>query len=678
MPRDLPIGNGHLLATFDLDARIRDLYYPHVGQENHAQGMPWRTGVWVDGRFAWVDGQEWDLRRNYVADALVTDVTAEHSQLPVQLRFNEVVDHEENVLVRRVRVQNLSEGPIRVRLFFHADVSAYGTEIGDTVFYDPKNAALVHYKGSRYFMLGCATESALGVTHFATGNKRRGLMEGTWRDAEDGALSGNPIAQGAVDSVTGVHLDLMPGGTSFAHYWVAAGRTYQEAERLHRLVTELGVDRLIQRNIDYWRHWISAADRDFGGLPAAVTDQFKRSLLILRTHVDHAGGVIAANDSDIRQFNADTYSYVWPRDGAVVSGVLDRAGFGGLSRRFLEFCADRVASYNYSAGILSESGFLMHKYNPDGSVGSSWHPWIEDDVVQLPIQEDETALVVSAIWHHYVVHRDLEAARALYHPFVERAADFLLSFRDERTGLPRPSYDLWEERRGVFTFTAAAVAAGLLAAAALADLFQDGDRSNAYHKGAEEVKAALERHLYCPREGRFARGIVWERGVPRRDVTVDSSLLGPVFLGTHEAADPLMVSTARAVEECLWVPGPVGGLARYEGDRYHQVAAEPDRPGNPWVVCTLWLAQYRIAAARDGAGLAKALDLLLWAAARALPSGVLPEQIHPGTGGALSVSPLTWSHATLVAAVLDYLERYAALGQAGAVNPGLREVRFAG
>jgi glucoamylase len=188
-------------------------------------------------------------------------VTAEHSELPMRLHVNEVVDHEENVLVRRVQVQNLSEGLLRVRLFFHADISAYGTEIGDTVFYDPKNAALVHYKGSRYFMMGCATEAALGVTHFATGHKRRGVLEGTWRDAEDGALSGNPIAQGAVDSVVGVHLDLMPGGPSSADYWVAAGRTYQEAERLHRLVTELGVDRLIRRNVDYWRHWISAADR---------------------------------------------------------------------------------------------------------------------------------------------------------------------------------------------------------------------------------------------------------------------------------------------------------------------------------------------------------------------------------------------------------------------------------
>lgn len=51
MPRDIPIGNGRLLVSFDLDYRIRDFYYPRVGKENHALGFPWRLGLWVSGRF---------------------------------------------------------------------------------------------------------------------------------------------------------------------------------------------------------------------------------------------------------------------------------------------------------------------------------------------------------------------------------------------------------------------------------------------------------------------------------------------------------------------------------------------------------------------------------------------------------------------------------------------------
>jgi GH15 family glucan-1,4-alpha-glucosidase len=286
----------------------------------------------------------------------------------------------------------------------------------------------------------------------------------------------------------------------------------------------------------------------------------------------------------------------------------------------------------------------------------------------FPIQEDETALVVWAIWHHYAVHRDIEEVRPLYSPFVEQAADFLLSFRDDKTGLPLPSYDLWEERRGVFTYTAATVIAGLRAAAELAALFQDEARAEACLNGAQEMKQAIDRHLYCEREGRYARGILIENGVQIRDATVDSSLLGLVIFGGYDPLDPRVVNTARAVEQRLWVQAGSGGLARYEDDGYQRALVREGIPGNPWIVCTLWLAQYRIAAARSRKELEQAVPLLAWVAERALPSGVLPEQVHPLSGAFLSVSPLTWSHGTLVAAMLDYADKLDALSAGTGVS----------
>ncbi|MDE2993118.1 MAG: hypothetical protein OXU67_04470, partial [Chloroflexota bacterium] len=57
------------------------------------------------------------------------------------------------------------------------------------------------------------------------------------------------------------------------------------------------------------------------------------------------------------------------------------------------------------------------------------------------------------------------------------------------------------------------------------------------------------------------------------------------------------------------------------------------------------------------ADLEPALDILRWVARSALTSGVLAEQIHPYSGVPLSVSPLTWSHATYATTVLHYLDR---------------------
>jgi hypothetical protein len=50
-----------------------------------------------------------------------------------------------------------------------------------------------------------------------------------------------------------------------------------------------------------------------------------------------------------------------------------------------------------------------------------------------------------------------------------------------------------------------------------------------------------------------------------------------------------------------------------------------------------------------------------WVAARALPSGILAEQVNPYTDEPLSVSPLTWSHATFVAMVQHYLDKLESL-----------------
>ncbi len=103
----------------------------------------------------------------------------------------------------------------------------------------------------------------------------------------------------------------------------------------------------------------------------------------------------------------------------------------------------------------------------------------------------------------------------------------------------------------------------------------------------------------------------------------------------------------KALREKLWLKTEVGGLARYENDYYHQV--DTNFPGNPWFICTLWLADHLTNLARNEKDLEEPLQILQWVADHALPSGVLAEQVHPVTGSPLSVSPLTWSHATFVA-----------------------------
>jgi len=133
------------------------------------------------------------------------------------------------------------------------------------------------------------------------------------------------------------------------------------------------------------------------------------------------------------------------------------------------------------------------------------------------------------------------------------------------------------------------------------------------------------------------------------------------------ADDAKMTATVDAIRDRLWVKTPVGGIARYENDYYHQVSHDlPNVPGNPWFICSCWLAEYHIARATTLDELHAALPLLQWVRDRALPSGVLAEQMNPYTDAPLSVSPLTWSHAEYVSAIRWYAGRYRHLtGQNG-------------
>jgi GH15 family glucan-1,4-alpha-glucosidase len=459
----------------------------------------------------------------------------------------------------------------------------------------------------------------------------------------------NPIAQGSVDSTISAHVTVKR--SNVVYYWLAASEDYAGVKRLDKMVRERGPEFYLRRIRTYWNRWVNKDNIPYGDLPESLVTLYKQSLLILRTQIDNRGAIIAANDSDYLDYNNDTYSYMWPRDGALVAYALDYAGQPDVTRNFYIFCKD----------VLLPEGYLLHKYNPDKSLGSSWHPWTDDDGnQQLPIQEDETALVIWALWEHYERYRDVEFIRPLYSPLIRRAGDFLTTYREPYTKLPDLSYDLWEERHGIHTYTVAAVWAGLNAAANFSETFGDDDKAKQFRDAMAEIREAATKHLWSKEHGRFVRRLMVDKktGEIEADLTIDASLYGVFQFGMFTADNPMVISTMTQIEERLWCKTDIGGVARYENDYYHQVSQDVENvPGNPWIICTLWLAEWYIAKAKSLPELTKALDILQWVKRHTLESGVLAEQLHPYSGDPISVSPLTWSHATVVMTVREYLTK---------------------
>ncbi len=239
MPRDLPLGNGNMLVAFDKDYQIRDLYWPHVGQENHSLGHPFRLGIWVDGDFRWIDDDGWERDITYVHGTLVSDVELTHADLGVVITVSDAVDFHENLLVRRFDIENQSDRDREFRIFLRHDFHIGGNEIGDTTYYEPDRKAVLHYKGHYWFLLNGAVSSEaenenedqgdtlkglrVGVHQWACGLKEIHNLQGTWRDAEDGQLSGETVAHGSVDSTVGFNLEIPAGESKTLYYWMAVG-----------------------------------------------------------------------------------------------------------------------------------------------------------------------------------------------------------------------------------------------------------------------------------------------------------------------------------------------------------------------------------------------------------------------------------------------------------------------
>ena len=667
MPRNLPLGNGSLLAAFDNNYQIRDLYWPHVGQENHALGHPFRLGVWANRQFRWLDDSRWERSLRYQPDTLVTDVALKHPDLNIEIKATDAVDFHENLLVRRFDITNLSEQENEVRLFFHHDFHISGHEVGDTAYYEPDRRAVVHYKGARWFLINgaVALEAELpnpdwgatadtfpgmvvGLHQWACGLKEIRNLEGTWRDAEDGVLFGESVAHGSVDSTVGLSVHIPAQASRSVWYWMAVGENFERIVTINRMVRQRGPQSFLKRSAAFWRLWLGTRLPELSGLPENVANLYQRSLLVIRTQIDNGGAIIAANDTDISSSVRDTYSYMWPRDGALVANALNRAGYQDLPRAFFQF-AQRA---------LTNQGYLLHKYSPDGSLASSWHPWYRNGKKDIPIQEDETALVLWALWEHFERFGDVYFIKPLYRSLICQMADFLVDFRDPETGLPLPSYDLWEERHGILGWTVGATYGGLMAAANFAHAFGETELANKYTQAADEVRNGADRYLWQPDLNRFARMINRKSdGSWEEDMVIDASLAGLWQYGMYAPDDPKMTATMQAIRDRLWVKTEVGGVARYENDYYHQVSQDVENvPGNPWFITTLWLAEWYAVTAQKPADLKPALELLEWVATRTLPSGVLAEQVNPHTNDPLSVSPLTWSHAAYVASVQSYID----------------------
>lgn len=640
MGRPVLLGNGCLTVGLNERGLVHDFYYPYVGLDNltTARSMHHKIGVWVDGALSWLEDDVWKTTVDCEADAMVGTETFENTAAELRLLCTDFVDYEYNAFYRQITIKNTSERQRSVRLFLHQVFQISRGGRGDTALFVPDENYILDYKGRCSLLIYSQQADGTPFGQYAVGIAGIEEKVGTWCDAEDGELSGNAVEHGGVDSVIGNTVELAAGSETIVQYWIVAADSQFSAERVHHQILQHGLSSRLAKTRSYWQEWLAVAQPSISMMPPDHQAAVRRALLVIRAHTDRRGGVIASCDSSIYNFGRDYYSYVWPRDGAYAMWPLIRLGYTEEPKRFFEFCRD----------IMHEDGYMMHKYQPDKAIGSTWHPLVHNKHSELAIQEDETAIVVYTLAEYYKETEDKEFVASLYNTLLQPMGNFMTDFRDTQTGLPHASYDLWEEKFLTSTYTTALVYGALKEAAALAELLEYPDDAVRWRSAADDI-AKHSRTLYDTETNMYIKGLLLqEDGTLLPDKTLDvSSAYGTMMFAAKAFGVAEVRSTFAAIETRLLDTAPSGGSPRYEHDAYF--ASDPAYLGNPWFVTTLWIAQYYLQTDRDNA----ASHLVDWTLRHAAPSGALSEQVNPSDGAPVSVLPLVWSHAELINTLLD-------------------------
>jgi glucoamylase len=641
MPRDIPVGNGDLLITFDALPRPGHLL-PHVGRYNHTDGHVQRFGVWADGRLAWIEDP------SLATGAPLQGRQPRHRGPPGQRRLgleiicHDAVDFHEPVYFRRVTVRDLFGtvprcppllplGPVHPR---HARRRHRQLR--------PLHLLRRRLQGRLYFLFNACDEHKCGIDHWAIGTKRVGGAEGTWRDAEDGQLGRNAISQGSVDATIGFNLQVPATGRGYVTSWLACGHSYPRSRPSTNASGNPGPTGSSPGPRPTGTLGRKEPARHHPAARAGVRDLFYRSQLVLRTQIDNGGAIIAANDSDITQFGGDHYSYCWMRDGALVA-YASSCGQSELSRSFFRYCATAsIPTGRTSCTSTPPRATLPRRGTPGCSTASDpAHPAGRDGPGPLG-----AAQALRDLPRRGVRQAPLQPAGR-----PPRRVDAPLP-RPQRPAAPRAG--TCGRNAGASTPSRSATIGALHAAAAFARDFGEQDRAAAYREGAEPCGPPAPAHV-APRAAalRPHRRAPGRRHLPprhdRATPPTTPSSPSPAF----DPNDPRMASEMKAPPRPSVVKTADRRLRPLRARLLPPGRTRPHHevPGNPWVICTLWQAQYRhrqgapsshargrrcSRATRVGVGRAAELQPHTGSMSGASPrapripkSGVLAEQFHP-------------------------------------------------
>ena len=213
---------------------------------------------------------------------------------------------------------------------------------------------------------------------------------------------------------------------------------------------------------------------------------------------------------------------------------------------------------------------------------------------------DNTPLLVLALWHHYNTTGDLGFLQQIY-PAAVKAVRYLLSQRNDQglvwcnaTGTSDWGIVGWRNvianyrLSGATTEVNSECYAALLTVSHMARVLDKHNESGAFSLSADALKTAINTHLKNPENGLYYMNIDVD-GFPRSNVTSD--LVFPVMFGVADDETSAQI-ISRLSDADFWTAAGIRTTPRDAPD--YDPDGKNDGPyglmGGVWVGCSFWFA----------------------------------------------------------------------------------------
>ena len=403
-------------------------------------------------RFAWL--RDWRSTQIYDSPDTAVPVTIYRSppHLGLTVTDADLVVPGTSTLVRQFWVTRARRSPVRsARLVYYENFNPVATRItgvpvsdwcltrlsDQAAAYDRSSHAIVN----SWHGVDQASHRATSVA-IAIGFAGRGAQHQVGGDGYDpGSQPGQPTdpylqasrppfrlggASSAAGQTTGalaIPLSFDRRGRSATRLLITAGQSSQTALSALRAARRARFAEELRAVARYWHGWLAPTR-----LPATSNRRVlvvaKRTLITVRLAIDPASGAIVASANTQGPYGED-----WIRDGSFINQLLDVNGYTGIvTRHNLFYAAVQTSPQNPSP--LRPSGNWAMEYYGDGINGGP-----------IPWEIDETGLGIWALQSHGGYLPASQRARYMRQvfPAITRAADFLTTCVDPRTGLQCPA-----------------------------------------------------------------------------------------------------------------------------------------------------------------------------------------------------------------------------------------------